>query len=179
MTSKFRVLAAAILALSLQLSYAVAQDERATGGSVEKAARSGVITPDVIVAVAGQAALSFKAAAVGIASASAQKLTASFTVSGYSGTFTPTAALHYGHDYTIDTIKCTVSGSSETCKVTISFIPTLPGARKDALLLNDGATTLATVLLGGIGQSPLALIQPGIVTSPVANADYYIYQSVV
>jgi hypothetical protein len=179
MTSKFRVLAAAILALSLQLSYAVAQDERATGGSVEKAARSGVITPDVIVAVPGQAALSFKAAAVGIASASAQKLTASFTVSGYSGTFTPTATLHYGHDYTIDTIKCTVSGSSETCKVTISFIPTLPGAREDALLLNDGATTLATVLLGGIGQSPLSLIQPGIVTSPVANAEFYIYQSVV
>jgi Abnormal spindle-like microcephaly-assoc'd, ASPM-SPD-2-Hydin len=168
MIRKFQILPAVIVTLSLQFGQASAQEVR------------GTIPLPSIVAVPAQAALSFHAAAVGIASSSAQKLTASFTVSGYSGSFTPTGALHYGHDYVIDTLKCTVSGSSETCKVTISFIPTLPGARKDALLLKDGATTLATVLLGGIGQSPQALIQPGIVTSPVdTGSSYYIYQSVV
>ncbi len=179
MIRKFQILAVVMLAISLQFSYANARDERGPEKSLEKAARPGAGLMAGIVAVPAEGALSFKAAAVGIAASSAQKLTASFNVSGYSGSFTPTGALHYGHDYTIDTIKCTVSGSSETCKVTVSFIPTLPGARKDALLLQDGGTTLATVLLGGVGQSPLSLIQPGIVTSPVLNADYYIYQSVV
>jgi hypothetical protein len=132
-----------------------------------------------IIATPNQTALSFKAAAVGVSLTSAQKLTGSFLVSGYTGTFTPTAALHYGHDYQAGSVSCTVSGSSETCKVSVAFLPTLPGARKDALLLMNGSTTLATVLLGGIGQAPLSLVQPGIVTSPVANALYYIYQSVV
>src|ERR1700722_920173 len=132
-----------------------------------------------IVATPSEFALSFKPAAVGISQTSAQKLTASFLVSGYTGTFKPTAAAHYGHDYSLGAVTCTVSGSSETCKVTVAFSPTLPGARKDALLLLDGTTTLATVLLGGIGQAPLSLVQPGIVTSPVTAASYYIYQSVV
>ena len=132
-----------------------------------------------IVATPGEFALSFKPAAVGISETSAQKLTASFLVSGYTGTFKPTAAAHYGHDYSLGPVTCTVSGSSETCKVTVAFLPTLPGARKDALLLLNGTTTLATVFLGGTGQAPLSLVQPGIVTSPVANALYYIYQSVV
>ena len=132
-----------------------------------------------IVATPSEFALSFKPAAVGISETSAQKLTASFLVSGYTGTFKPTAAAHYGHDYSLGPVTCTVSGSSETCKVTVAFLPTLPGARKDALLLLNGTTTLATVFLGGIGQAPLSLVQPGIVTSPVANALYYIYQSVV
>lgn len=179
MTRKFRIWAAMILTLSLQVHHTIAQDERGARQSLERSAQPASIPPPSVVAIPAQGALNFAAAAVGIASTSAQKLTASFNVSGYSGSFTPTAALHYGHDYSIDTIKCTVSGNGETCKVTISFIPTLPGARKDALLLKDGATTLAAVLLGGIGQSPLALIQPGIVTSPISDAPYDIYQSVV
>jgi hypothetical protein len=45
----------------------------------------------------------------------------------------------------------------------------------------DGTTILSTVLVGGTGQGPLSLIQPGVVTSPVtdAGAPDYIYQSVV
>jgi len=180
MTRKFRILAAVIVSLSLQFSYSVAQDGRGTQESLEKAARPGGIAPPAIVAIPSQPVITFHPAAVGISVSSAQKLTASFAVSGYTGSFTPTAALHYGHDYTLGAVHCTVSGSSETCKVTITFIPTLPGARKDALLLLDGTTTLATVLLGGTGQAPLALIQPGIVTSPVTDASSdYIYQSVV
>jgi hypothetical protein len=175
MTRKFHLLAAVVLALGLQFNHAVAQDERST----LEAVRPGGIEAQVIVATPTESVLVFHAAAVGVSSASAQKLTATFDVSGYSGTFTPTAALHYGHDYKLGPVTCVVSGSTETCKVTISFLPTLPGARKDALLLLDGTTTLATVLLGGTGQAPLSLIQPGVVTSPVLNADYYIYQSVV
>jgi len=177
MIRKFRLLAAVILTLSLQFNRAVAQDERGT----QDGTRSSMIRTPAVVAIPTPPVLSFHAAAVGISSSSAQKLTASFAVSGYSGRFTPTATVHYGHDYTLGAVHCVVSGSSETCKVTVTFIPTLPGARKDALLLLDGSTTLATVLLGGTGQSPLGLIQPGIVTSPVTNAggSDYIYQSVV
>src|SRR5580700_1463241 len=175
MTRKIQMLAAVVLALGLQSNHAVAQDER---GPLE-AARPGGAEPLVIVATPTSSVLVFHAAAVGVSEASAQKLTATFDVSGYTGTFTPTAALHYGHDYKLGPVTCVVSGSSETCKVTVAFLPTLPGARKDALLLLNGTTTLATVLLGGIGQAPLSLVQPGIVTSPVANALYYIYQSVV
>ena len=177
MIHKFRILAAVILTLSLQCSHAVAQDERGT----QEGSRSSMIRPPAVVAIPTSPVLVFHAAAVGISASSAQKLTASFAVSGYSGSFTPTATVHYGHDYTLGTVHCVVSGSMETCKLTVTFIPTLPGARKDALLLMDGTTTLATVLLGGTGQSPLGLIQPGIVTSPVtdAGASDYIYQSVV
>jgi hypothetical protein len=181
MIRTFRTLAAAILVLSFQFSHAVAQDANGTKESPQKSARLSEIRLPAIVALPTPAVLSFHAAAVGVAEASAQKLTATFKVSGYSGSFTPTASMHYGHDYTLSAVKCVVSGSSETCKVVVTFIPTLPGARKDALLLLDGTTTLATVLVGGIGQSPLALIQPGIVTRPVTDAgdSDYIYQSVV
>lgn len=175
MTRKFEVLAGAVLALALQFNHAVAQDAR----SPLESAGPDAAEPLVIVATPTSSVLVFHAAAVGVSEASAQKLVATFDVSGYTGTFTPTAAFHYGHDYTHGPVTCVVSGSTETCKVTISFLPTLPGARKDALLLLDGSTTLATVLLGGTGQAPLSLIQPGVVTSPVLNADYYIYQSVV
>jgi hypothetical protein len=182
MTRKFRILATAILTLSLQFSYAVAQDERGTQELLEKAEPRSDVPALAIKVTPTPAVIRFNPAAVGIPAASAQKLTAKFNISGYTGSFTPTATLHYGHDYTLGTLTCVVSGNSgnsETCSVTVSFIPTLPGGRKDALLLKDGATTLVTVLVAGTGQSPLALIQPGIVTSPISNASYNIYQSVV
>lgn len=185
MVRKFRIWILVMLVFGFQLLHAAAQDavgqdDRPTQESL-RTTRLGQIAPPAIVAVPNQLALSFNAAAVGIALASAQKLTASFEVSGYSGRFTPTAALHYGHDYELGAVHCVVSGSSETCKVQVTFLPTLPGARKDALLLMDDTTILATVFLGGIGEAPLSLVQPGIVTSPVtdAGASDYIYQSVV
>jgi hypothetical protein len=131
-----------------------------------------------VVASSTLPAIVFNPAAVGITSG-AQTLDATFEVSGYSGSFTPTAAFHYGHDYKLGTITCSGGSGSETCTVPVSFFPTLPGARKDALLLMDGSTVLATVLLGGTGQSGQALIQPGVVTSPLVNQDFYIYQSVI
>ncbi|MGB8099690.1 MAG: protease pro-enzyme activation domain-containing protein [Terracidiphilus sp.] len=129
-------------------------------------------------ATATAPAVTFNPAPIGISAASAQTLTASFTISNFKGSFTPTATLHYGHDYTLGAINCTGS-SPETCTVAVSFLPTLPGARKDAVQLMAGSTILATALLGGTGQGPMALIQPGMVTSPVSGAPYYIYQSVV
>jgi sugar lactone lactonase YvrE len=123
--------------------------------------------------------LVFNPAQVGIAADSAQQLTASFRVSGYEGIFTPTASLNYGHDYSAGTVGCTPGDGFETCTVPITFQPTLPGARKDALLLMNGSAILATVLLGGIGQAPLALVQPGVITNPILSADYYIYNSTV
>lgn len=121
----------------------------------------------------------FSAAQVGVAAGSAQKLTASFAVSGYTGSLTPTAALHYGHDYSLGAVNCSPATSGETCTVAVTFVPTLPGGRPDALLLMNGSTTLSTVLLGGVGQAPMALVQPGVITSPLANEAFYIYQSVV
>ena len=129
-------------------------------------------------ASASQGVLSFNPAPVGIAEASAQQLTATFDVSGYTGTFTPTATLHYGYDYSAGAVDCTGGPSPETCTVTITFQPTLPGGRKDALFLMNGPTRLATVLLYGIGQAPLALVQPGVVNSTTPSTNY-LYQSVV
>src|SRR5580704_12239872 len=98
MTRTSRILAAVACALSVPFSYAVAP----------KAAGPGEIPPPAVVAVPTPTVLSFHAAAVGIALSSAQKLTVSFAVSGYSGSFTPTATLHYGHDYTTGAVTCVV-----------------------------------------------------------------------
>ncbi len=134
--------------------------------------------PLAVTAVASPPAiLSFNPAEVGVAAGSAQQVTASFSVSGYTGSFTPTATLHYGHDYTAGSVRCTPTGASETCNVPVTFHPSLPGARKDAIFLMDGSTRLATVLLNGVGQGPLSLVQPGAFTTSVpTNND--LYQSV-
>ena len=100
-------------------------------------------------------------------------------MSGYSGSFTPTASLRYGLNYSAGAVNCTGAGSSETCTVGVTFVPTLPGERKDALFLMNGSAVLATVLLDGVGQSPFGLIQPGIVTQPITGNANYLYQSAV
>ena len=127
--------------------------------------------------------LSFHAAQIGVSGGSAQTLTASFAVSGYAGSFTPTATLHYGQDYTLGAVSCT-GGASETCTVPVTFQPTLPGSRKDAIFLMNGSARLATVLLNGVGQGPMSLVQPGAFTTSVPSSSLstsgynYIYQSV-
>jgi Bacterial Ig-like domain (group 3) len=127
-------------------------------------------------ATPAQLSLAFNPAAVGVASGSAQQLTASFSATGSD---TLTADLHYGTDFAAGTIKCTASGGNQTCTVLVSFMPTLPGARKDALFLKDGSTILAMVYLGGVGQSPQAMVQPGVVTQLVSGATYPQGQSAV
>jgi len=120
--------------------------------------------------------LLFNAAAVGIAPGSAQQLTAKVSLIAGSA---PTATLHYGHDYTVGAVSCTPSGSLEVCTVPVSFIPTLPGARKDALFLMNGSTRVATVLLDGTGQAPFSLVQPGILTQPYTTSATYLFGSIV
>jgi hypothetical protein len=127
-------------------------------------------------ATPSQPYLAFNPAAVGIAPGTGQQLTASFSVTGSD---TTTAALHYGYDYAAGAVNCTPSAGGQTCTVPVTFAPTLPGARKDALFLMDGTTVIAMVYLGGVGQSPLALVQPGIVTQLVSGATYEQGQSAV
>jgi hypothetical protein len=123
--------------------------------------------------------LTFNAAAVGLG-ASAQTLTVSFAVTGGG---TPAATLHYGHDYSLGALACT-GGASQTCTVTVTFQPILPGPRKDAIFLMNGTTRLATVLLGGVGQAPMSLVQPGSFSTSIPSSIFttagfdYIYQSV-
>ncbi len=137
----------------------------------------GIHPLTVTAAPPAPAIITFDAVAVGVDAAAAQQLTASFSVSGYSGSFTPTATLHYGNDYVLGSVTCTAGGASETCNVPVTFQPSLPGARKDAIFLMDGSTRLATVLLGGVGQAPFSLLQPGTFTTSVPT-NSYIYQSV-
>ena len=124
-----------------------------------------------------QTGIGFSAAAIG--TTAPQTLVAEFAVSGYTSSFTPTAKMHYGHDYTVGAASCTSTGAgTEMCSFSITFAPTLPGTRKDALLVGDGTTTLATVLVYGVGQGPLAAIQPGVLTQ-VAAPVTDLYDSVV
>jgi hypothetical protein len=118
----------------------------------------------------------FNPAMVGISAGSAQQLTAQFS---FQGIVAPTASLHYGHDYSMGTFNCTPNGTIEICSVSITFIPTLPGARKDALFLMNGGTRVATVLLDGTGQAPFALIQPGVVTQAINTHGNGLFNSVV
>jgi hypothetical protein len=114
-----------------------------------------------------------------VTTATPQTLDATFAISGYTGSFTPTAAMHYGHDYTIGTVSCTpTSSTSENCSFPITFSPTLPGTRRDAIVVSDGTTTLSTVLVYGVGTAPFAAFAPGITTRSPSQA-YYIYNSTV
>jgi hypothetical protein len=129
-------------------------------------------------ATPGSTLLSFNPASVGVAAASAQTLSASFTITGAIGTFTPVAQLHYGKSYTLGAVSCT-GGSTETCTVPVTFSPIYPGARRDAIFLMKGSTRMTTMLLNGIGQAPLALMQPGVITQPIAAGPTYYYNSIV
>jgi hypothetical protein len=148
----------------------VTRDLRAYSGALT-ACLAVAFSPIAALAAAtpAQLYLAFNPAPVGIAAASAQMLTASFTVTGSD---TPTAQLHYGSDYTAGAVNCASSAGGQTCTVPVTFTPTLPGARKDALFLMDGTTILAMVYLSGVGQSPQALVQPGMVTQLVSGATY-------
>jgi len=121
----------------------------------------------------------FNPAPVAIAAASAQTLTATFTLTGFSSAITPTATMHYGLAYKVGKVTCTGSAGNQTCSVPVTFIPNYPGGRKDALFLMNGTTRLATELAYGVGQSAFAMIQPGVVTTPILNASNYLYGSTV
>jgi sugar lactone lactonase YvrE len=145
-------------------------------GSPQTASLTGT---GVATSVVAPAALSFNSASVGIALGSAQTITATFTLNGYGAGFTPTAKLRYGTSFSIGAPNCTGTAGSETCSVAVTFQPQYPGARKDALQLMNGTSVISTLLVGGVGQSPFALIQPGVVTQPILSNANYLYQSTV
>ena len=122
--------------------------------------------------------LTFTSAQVGISAGTAESLTETFAITGYSTVIAPTASMHYGLSYTAGAVSCTGSVGSQSCTVSVKFTPAYPGGRKDALFLMNGTTRLATVLVYGIGESPFALLQPGVISTsqPVSG---YLYQSVV
>ena len=122
--------------------------------------------------------LTFTSAQVGISAGTAESLTETFTLTGFSSLIAPTATMHYGLSYTAGAVSCTGSVGSQSCSVSVKFTPTYPGGRRDALFLMNGTTRLATVLVYGIGESPFALLQPGIFSTSVPEAGY-LYDSVV
>ena len=124
------------------------------------------------------ASLTFTSAQVGISSGTAESLTETFTLTGYSSLITPTAAMHYGLSYTAGAVSCTGSLGNQSCTVSVKFTPTYPGGRRDALFLMNGTTRLATVLVYGIGESPFALLQPGMLSTSTPESGY-LYQSIV
>jgi trimeric autotransporter adhesin len=157
MTRRFWIQAAAIVSLGLSGTLALAQ----------------TVTPS-------QAVLSFPASPVGVSGSGIQKLTATFNITNGTAFIPATAVLHYGTSYSAGTVNCTGTGiPTETCTVQISFVPAFPGGRRDAVFLMNGTTRLATVLLYGVGQSPLGLIQPGVITQPIKATTTNIFTSVV
>ncbi len=123
------------------------------------------------------ASLTFTSAQVGISAGTAESLTETFTLTGFTTLITPTASMHYGLSYTAGAVSCTGSLGSQSCTVSVKFTPTYPGGRKDALFLMNGTTRLSTVLVYGIGESPFALLQPGTLTTSQPGTGY-VYGSV-
>ena len=182
-SSSARSRATVALLLLYSAIAAIANGQQPILSNQQSGVRATFLTPAAITGTpTSAAALAFNPAAIGISPAAAQQLTASFLVSGYAGSFTPTANLHYGRDYELTPVNCTPSGGDEICSTTVTFQPTLPGTRKDAIFLMNGSTRLATVLLNGVGQGPISLVQPGSFTTTIPSSglstSYYIYQSV-
>ena len=132
----------------------------------------------ILTATPATTVLMFAPAPVAATPTASQTMAASFTVTGYTGTFLPTAVLHYGRSYNLGAVSCTGSGT-EICTVPVTFKPLYPGGRRDAIFLMNGTTRLATMLLSGIGQGPLSLLEPGVLTTPHADGNLYFYNSVV
>ena len=111
------------------------------------------------------AVLQFPATAVGSVSTA---ITETVTISGITGPFN--ASLHYSTDYSLTGFNCTGT-PTYTCVATVTFRPTLPGARKDALFIANSSGRVATVLIGGISNAPMGALQGGVLenSSPIAS----------
>jgi sugar lactone lactonase YvrE len=151
----------------------VADDD---AGSPQTVSLSGTGTAAPVITETGN--LWFNPAPVAIAAASAQTLTATFTLTNFSSVITPTAKMNYGLAYKVGAVTCTGSAGNQTCTVPVTFIPNLPGGHRDALFLMNGTTRLATELAYGVGQSGLSLVQPGTLNQS-ADQGAYLYASVV
>jgi trimeric autotransporter adhesin len=139
----------------------------------------GMVTPGFAQTVTpASMSLTFTSAQVGISAGTAESLTETFAIVGFTSLITPTATMHYGLSYTAGAVSCTGSLGNQSCSVSVKFTPTYPGGRKDALFLMNGTTRLSTVLVYGIGESPFALLQPGMFSTSVPESGY-LYDSAV
>lgn len=101
-------------------------------------------------------------------------LTLSYTVSGYTGaSYTPTFKMSYGVNMALGATTCSGGASPETCSVTATLQPKLPGSLHDAVQVLDSASgsVLAQTFLYGTGTSPLAVFQPGASSVLVTNTN--------
>jgi sugar lactone lactonase YvrE len=93
--------------------------------------------------------------------------TLTFQISGASGM--PSFRLRYGTDFRLREPGCT----STTCTVTVSFHPTYPGVRQDAVLVVDSnENLLTTTFLHGIGLAPEAVLLPGTITALAGTREW-------
>ena len=89
-----------------------------------------------------------------------------------SGTTSPTFSMSYGTEYSISATQCTGSGNI-TCNVSVSFQPRFPGLRQDAVLAKDRTgNVIGTTFLYGIGQGPLAVLSPGVISTTVGTGSW-------
>jgi trimeric autotransporter adhesin len=139
----------------------------------------GIVMPGFAQTVTpASTSLTFTSAQVGISAGTAESLTETFAIVGFTSLITPTATMHYGLSYTAGAVSCTGSLGNQSCSVSVKFTPTYPGGRRDALFLMNGTSRLSTVLVFGIGESPFALLQPGMFSTSVPESGY-LYDSVV
>lgn len=83
----------------------------------------------------------------------------------FSGYANPIFALAYNTDYSVLSSSCSGSGTMN-CSLTISFLPTLPGVRKNAVLVKDiNGKLIGTTLLYGTGLASQAVLYPGVITT--------------
>jgi hypothetical protein len=84
-----------------------------------------------------------------------------------SGATNPTFSLAYGTEYSVSAPQCTGSGSIN-CSVSVTFQPRFPGLRQDAVLAKDRTgNVIGTTFIYGVGQGPLALLSPGVISTSV------------
>ncbi|HEX4022110.1 MAG TPA: Ig-like domain repeat protein [Acidobacteriaceae bacterium] len=96
---------------------------------------------------------------------SANPVTMSYTVSGYSGSsYTPNFKMTYGTDVQTGAATCSGGASPETCSVLVTLQPKLPGVRADGMQVLDpvSGAVLARTLVHGVGTSPLGVFEPGL-----------------
>ena len=78
----------------------------------------------------------------------------------------PRITLHYGIDFTSS--ACTPAASG--CRLTVTFAPTVPGSRGDAVVVKDTAGNLLSKLfVHGTGMGPLGAFSPGVISLPYAE----------
>ena len=152
MNRKLWLQTASILSLAIAVAGIGAQEPAPATGIQVKASRVRPESASQTAVTVGNAFL-FQAAGVG---GSPRHFLAEFSMPAGA---TPTAAMHYGRDYQVGSLHCASNGATQDCSADITFTPTLPGARPDAIFFSVESMRVGSVLLNGVGEAPLSLLQ--------------------